>query len=366
MSGRLLLLHREQGQSPWIDNLTRTDITSGRLEGLIARGVRGLTSNPTIFQKAIQGSDAYDEQLSRELAVSPDVRRAYWELVLADIHGALDTFESLHRSSGGTDGFVSVEVDPSLARDGAATLAAARALHTRINRGHAMIKIPATIEGLPAIRTMIAEGRNVNVTLIVSLERYDAVIEAYIAGLEDRAAAGEPVSGVASVASFFISRVDTEIDTRLRVLGGAALDLCGTAAVNHAKLAYDLAMTRFSGPRWQRLADLGAAPQRPLWASTSTKNPAYPDTRYVDALIGPGTVNTLPETTLEAFDDHGTCGRTIDIDIDEARRQWARLAEVGVDVADVATVLEDEGVASFVASFDDLISSLQAKADSRS
>jgi len=365
MTGRLHLLHEQQGQSPWIDNLTRADLTSGRLEALVARGVRGLTSNPTIFQKAIQGSPAYDEQLVRELAVSPDVRRAYWELVLADIHGALDTFEPLYRNSGGSDGFVSVEVDPSLARDGTATLEAARALHSRIDRPHAMIKIPATIEGLPAVRAMIAEGRNVNVTLIFSLERYDAVIDAYIAGLEDRVAAGESVSGVASVASFFISRVDTEIDKRLRLLGGEALELCGTAAVNQAKLAFDLATTRFSGPRWSRLADLGASPQRPLWASTSTKNPAYPDTLYVDSLIGPGTVNTLPETTLEAFDDHGACGRTIDVGLEDARLQWARLADVGVDVGDVATVLESEGVASFVASFDDLISTLQTKADSR-
>lgn len=363
MSGRLIALHDELGQSPWIDNLTRNDLVSGRLSGLIRRGVRGLTSNPTIFQKAIQGSDAYDGQFAAELAVSPDIRRAYWELVIRDIHGALDLFEPLHRDSGGADGFVSVEVDPSLAHDGAGTLAAARSLHDRIDRPNVMIKIPATPEGLPAIRSMIAEGRHVNVTLIFSLERYDDVIEAHISGLEDRAASGLPVAGVASVASFFISRVDTEVDRRLEAIGGAALGLRGTAAVNQAKIAHALAVSRYSGPRWERLAALGAVPQRPLWASTSTKNPAYPDTLYVDALIGSGTVNTLPESTLEAFDDHGTCARTVDLDMERARSEWERLTDAGVDMSDVASVLEREGVSSFVASFDDLLASLRSKAD---
>lgn len=363
MSGRLVQLHEAHGQSPWLDNLSRTDLRTGRIATFIERGVRGLTSNPTIFQKAIQGSDAYDEQFARELAISPDVRRAYWELVVTDIDAALDAFEDLHGASAGTDGFVSVEVDPTLARDGAGTLSAARALHERIARPHVMIKIPATVEGLPAIRTMIAEGRNVNVTLIFGLDRYDDVIEAYIAGLEDRAAAGLPLVGIASVASFFVSRVDTEVDRRLQALGGAAVDLCGTAAVAQAQLAFDLARERFSGPRWERLAALGAATQRPLWASTSTKNPLYRDTLYVDELIGPGTVNTLPEPTLEAFDDHGRCARTVDADLDQSRIRWRRLAEVGVDMTDVATTLEAEGLASFVASFEDLIEALRQKAN---
>lgn len=362
MSGLLVRLHDEQGQSPWLDNLSRPDLESGRLAGLIARGVRGLTSNPTIFQKSIQGSDAYDSQFARELSIENDARRAYWELVVADIHGALDAFEDLHRESAGSDGFVSVEVDPSLARDGDATLSSARALHERLARPHAMIKIPATLEGLPAIRAMISEGRNVNVTLIFGLERYEAVIEAYIAGLEDRASAGLSLSGIASVASFFVSRVDTEVDKRLDRLGGAALDLRGTAAVAQAQLAFHLAQKTFSGPRWERLSALGARPQRPLWASTSTKNPDYRDTLYVDELIGPGTVNTLPEQTLEAFDDHGRCARTVDVDIESSRRRWDRLSDAGIDLADVATTLESEGLSSFVASFDDLIAALETKA----
>ena len=363
MTGLLVRLYEEQGQSPWLDNLSRPDLENGRLSGLIARGVRGLTSNPTIFQKSIQASNAYDSQFARELDLSPDVSRAYWELVVADINGALDAFEDLHHGSAGTDGFVSVEVDPSLARDGDATLVAARALHERLARPHAMIKIPATREGLPAIRAMIAEGRNVNVTLIFGLERYDEVIEAYIAGLEDRAAAGQPLSGVSSVASFFVSRVDSEVDKRLDKIGGSALDLRGTAAVSQAQLAFALATQRFSGSRWDNLASLGARPQRPLWASTSTKNPDYRDTLYVDELIGPDTVNTLPEQTLEAFDDHGRCARAVDADLAESRRRWDRLADAGVDLADVATTLETEGLASFVASFDDLIGALSTKAE---
>lgn len=362
MSGRLLRLFEEQGQSPWLDNLARNDLENGRLARFVERGVRGLTSNPTIFAKSIQGSDAYDAQFARELSRSPDVRRAYWELVVADIHGALDVFEELHGLSGGRDGFVSVEVDPSLARDTAATLAAARDLHDRLARPHAMIKIPGTLEGLPAVRTMIAEGRNVNVTLIFGLDRYEAVVDAYIAGLEDRVSAGLPVAGIASVASFFVSRVDTEIDRRLEALGGPASELCGTAAVAQAQLAFDLARQKFSGPRWERLAGAGAVPQRPLWASTSTKNPSYPDTLYVDELIGPDTVNTLPEQTLEAFDDHGRCERRVDADIETSRRNWDRLADAGIDLVDVAATLEEEGLASFVSSFEDLIAVLGDKA----
>lgn len=363
MSGRLRDLSAVHGQSPWLDNLQRSFFASGRLEGMIARGVRGLTSNPTIFQKAIQGSTDYDAQFASEVARGLSPVEAYWELVISDIHSALDCFAPLHAESGGTDGFVSVEVDPSLAHDGQATLAAARVLHERIGRPNVMIKIPATQEGLGAIRRMISEGRNVNVTLIFSLERYDAVMDAYIGGLEDRAAAGQPVAGIASVASFFISRVDNEVDRRLDAAGTApALALRGTAAVNQARLAYDLFRRRFSGPRWKALEGLGAQVQRPLWASTSTKNPAYPDTLYVDSLIGPDTVNTLPDATLEAFDDHGTPARTIDSAVDTAREQWEALAGHGVDTSQVAEQLEREGVASFIASFDELIAALEAKA----
>lgn len=363
MSDYLEKLSSEHGQSPWLDNLQRGYLTTGNLASLIQRGVRGLTSNPTIFQKAIQGSADYDEQFRSEIKKGSSARDAYWELVLQDIHGALDLFADLYSQSKGSDGFVSVEVDPSLAHDTAGTLSAARLLHERISRPNVMIKIPATQSGLPAIREMIAEGRNVNVTLIFSLSRYQDVMDAYIDGLEQRMASGSPVSNIASVASFFISRVDNEIDKRLDSLGTpAALALRGTAAVNQARLAYASFQKTFSGPRWEALAKAGAAVQRPLWASTSTKNPAYSDTMYVDQLIGPNTVNTLPDATLEAFADHGTLARTIDYNIGVSRRQWAELAMNAIDVDEVAAKLEAEGVASFIKSFDELISVLEDKA----
>ena len=363
MSDSLTKLSSEHGQSPWLDNLQRGYLTSGNLASLVERGVRGLTSNPTIFQKAIQGSSDYDEQFRSEIQKGSSAREAYWELVLQDIHGALDVFASLYSQTKGSDGFVCVEVDPSLAHDTAGTLSAARLLHERIARPNVMIKIPATQAGLPAIREMIAEGRNVNVTLIFSLSRYQDVMDAYIDGLEQRLASGSPVSNIASVASFFISRVDNEIDKRLDALGTpAALALRGTAAVNQARLAYAAFQKTFSGPRWEALAKAGASVQRPLWASTSTKNPAYPDTMYVDQLIGPDTVNTLPDATLEAFADHGTLARTIDQNLGVSRRQWAELAMNAIDVDEVAAQLEAEGVASFIKSFDELIGVLEDKA----
>ena len=363
MTDVLKRLSSEHGQSPWLDNLQRGYLTSGNLASLVERGVRGLTSNPTIFQKAIQGSSDYDEQFRSEIQKGSSAREAYWELVLQDIHGALDVFANLYSKSNGSDGFVSVEVDPSLAHDTAGTLSAARLLHERISRPNVMIKIPATQAGLPAIREMIAEGRNVNVTLIFSLSRYQDVMDAYIDGLEQRMASGSPVSNIASVASFFISRVDNEIDKRLDALGTPpTLALRGTAAVNQARLAYAAFQKTFSGPRWDALAKAGAAVQRPLWASTSTKNPAYPDTLYVDQLIGPDTVNTLPDATLEAFADHGTLARTIDQNIGVSRRQWAELAMNAIDVDEVAAQLEAEGVASFIKSFDELIGVLEDKA----
>ena len=363
MSDSLKRLSSEHGQSPWLDNLQRGYLTSGALAALVERGVRGLTSNPTIFQKAIQGSADYDEQFLREIQKGSTARDAYWELVLQDIHGALDVFSDLYEHSNGADGFVSVEVDPSLAHDTTGTLSAARLLHERISRPNVMIKIPATQQGLPAIREMIAEGRNVNVTLIFSLSRYQDVMDAYIDGLEQRMASGAPVSNIASVASFFISRVDNEIDKRLDALGTpSALALRGTAAINQARLAYAAFQKTFSGPRWDALAKAGASVQRPLWASTSTKNPTYPDTMYVDQLIGPDTVNTLPDSTLEAFADHGTVAKTIDVDLGISRRQWAELAMNAIDVDEVAAQLEAEGVASFIKSFDELIGVLEDKA----
>lgn len=361
---RLIRLYDEFGQSPWLDNLTRGHLHDGSLDALIGRGVRGLTSNPTIFQKAIGGSAAYDEQFRALVADGRSLEDVYWALVVEDIHGALDAFAPLYSDSSGADGFVSVEVDPGLAHDGPRTEVAARGLHQRIDRPNLMVKIPATREGLPAIQQMIAEGRSVNVTLIFGLERYQRVMDAYLAGLEEYVAQpdAEPAR-VASVASFFISRVDTEIDRRLTEIGSPeALALCGTAAVAQARLAYRQFLTTFHGPRWDALAARGARVQRPLWASTSTKNPAYRDTLYVDELIGPLTVNTLPDATLEAFADHGALDRRIDADLDEAMRIWDALAAVGVDLDDVAAVLEQQGVAAFQQSFDELMEALRDKA----
>lgn len=363
MTNPLRRLSSEFGQSPWLDNLRRGWITGGQLAALRDRGVRGLTSNPTIFQKAIQGSSDYDAQFESLARKQTEPIDAYWQMVLSDIDAALDVFEPVYNESRGGDGFVSVEVDPSLAHDGAGTLAAARDLHQRIARPNVMIKIPATTEGLPAIRTMIAEGRSVNVTLIFSLERYAEVLDAYIGGLEDRLAAGiHDLSSIASVGSFFISRVDTEVDRRLESVGTPdALALRGEAAIAQARLAYALFREKHEGARFRRVAIYGARAQRPLWASTSTKNPAYRDTLYVDELIGPDTVNTLPDNTLEAFDDHGRLSRTIDVDVRRSRQVWSDLASVGIDLADVAAQLEREGVSSFQKSFDELITALTAK-----
>jgi transaldolase len=361
---RLVRLHTEFGQSPWLDNLKRGYITGGQLSRLMATGIRGLTSNPTIFQKAIQGSVDYDDQFRQLAATNQPVIDNYWAMVLADINSALDVFAPLYHHSHGGDGFVSVEVDPGLAHDGPGTEVAARALHVQIDRPNLMVKIPGTAEGIPAIRQMIAEGRSINVTLIFSLDRYQDVLEAYISGLEQYSrVAGADLSQVASVASFFISRVDTEIDRRLDALGSPeALALRGKGAVAQGKLAYGLFQQAFSGRRWEALAARGAVVQRPLWASTSTKNPAYRDTLYVDELIGPHTVNTLPDATIEAFADHGILARRVDADVDEAAAAWSGLTDVGIDLGDVASTLEREGVSSFQKSFDELLDALSAKA----
>ena len=331
----------------------------------VDRGVRGLTSNPSIFQKAIQGSNDYDDQFGELVRSGASIDDDYWSLVIQDIHGACDVFERVYDESDGVDGYVSVEVAPNLAHDSAGTEAAARDLHERINRRNLMVKIPGTAEGLAPIEHMIAEGRSINVTLIFSLERYSEVMEAYISGLERQVAERSHVdlSKVASVASFFISRVDTEVDRRLEAIGtDEALALHGKAAVAQGKLAYQQFVETFRGQRWDALAARGARVQRPLWASTSTKNPDFPDTLYVDELIGPHTVNTLPDSTLEAFADHGTLARRVDADVDEARAVWAALDAVGVDMSDVAAQLEREGVASFEKAFDELIAALETKA----
>jgi transaldolase len=358
------------GQSPWIDNLKRTWLTGGHLDELIGQGVRGLTSNPTIMAKAIEEGDGYDEQFEAAWREHGNVLDAYWDLVVTDVTGALGRFRPLYDESGGGDGFVSIEVAPSLARDTAGTIEAARHLHERIDLPNTLVKIPATEEGLPAIRQMIAEGRSINVTLIFSLERYDAVMEAYLSGLDELVASGGDPSRVASVASFFVSRVDTETDRRLDAIAAeapgspraeAALELRGKAAVAQAQVAYEQFLARFGGERYARLAELGARRQRPLWASTSTKNPAYPDLLYVETLIGPDTVNTMPEQTVDAFLDHGHVAETVS-DPAAAHRVLDGLAEVGVDLADVARTLEAEGVTAFEKSFDDVAGRLENKA----
>jgi transaldolase len=306
-------------------------LRDGTLGRLVAEGIRGVTANPTIFARAIEGSDAYDEQFAALIAQGRPVTDVYWDLVVDDIIDALGVLRPTFDSSAGTDGFVSVEVAPELARDTDAT-------------------------------ATVAEGRSINITLIFSVARYAEVINAYLSGLETLAEGGGDLALVHSVASFFVSRVDTEVDRRLDAIGTSdALALRGQAAVAQAKLAYRLFRDRFAGERWQRLAARGAQVQRPLWASTSTKNPSYPDTLYVDSLIGPDTVNTLPEATMAAFEDHGTIARTIDGGVDHAGAVMDRLAEVGVDMDDVGRTLEDQGVASFHQSFAHVLQALETK-----
>lgn len=353
-------LYRSGGQSPWLDNLRRDWIRDGELAAWVARGVRGVTSNPSIFQKAMTGQAVYDDQFRQLVAEGRTVEDCYWQMVVTDITESLAVLKPVFDESQGVDGFVSVEVAPSLARDTEGTLAAARHLHELIDAPNLYVKIPGTAEGLPAIQAVIADGKSVNVTLLFSVSRYDEVIEAYLAGLE---ACEGPLEGVSSVASFFVSRVDSEIDKRLDAIGTAeALALKGKAAVANAQLAYELFLSRFSGPRWEALAARGARVQRPLWASTSTKDPSYPDTLYVDTLIAPDTVNTMPEATLEAFEARGTVARTADADLPGAKAVLEQLSGLGIDLDEVTRQLEVEGVASFEKSFDDLLASLQGKA----
>ena len=358
--GKLTELHDAADQSPWLDNLKRGYLTSGELQQWVDRGVRGITSNPTIFQKAISAGSDYDDEFRSLIGAGQSVEDSYWQLVTHDIEAALAILRPTYDASDGVDGFVSVEVGPAAANDTEETMRQARHLNELIAEPNLYVKIPGTAAGLPAIQQMIAEKRSINVTLLFSLSRYAEVIEAYLAGLE--AAEGD-LAAVSSVASFFVSRVDAEVDRRLEVIGtDDALALRGKAAVANAQLAYELFTEAFAGPRWDALVARGAKVQRPLWASTSTKNPDYPDTLYVDTLIGPHTVNTMPDATLDAFDDHGTVARTVDADLPGAKATMAALKAVGVDIDDVTRVLEDEGVASFTKSFDELLDSLQAKA----
>jgi transaldolase len=364
-------LYEQGGQSPWVDDLRRGYLNDGGLQRLVDSGIRGVTSNPTIMAKAIDSGSDYDDQFSALIAGGSTVESAYWDLVLQDIKGALRILRPVYDSCDGTDGFVSVEVAPALAHDTDGTITAARGLHERVHEPNLFVKIPATEEGVPAIATMISEGKSINVTLIFSLDRYDDVIEAYISGLEKWVDGGGDPTHVASVASFFVSRVDTEIDRRLdRIaadhngspLATRALEVRGKAAVAQAQVAYAHFTKAFTSDRFAALRALGARVQRPLWASTSTKNPAYPDLLYVENLIGPETVNTMPEPTIAAFIDHGRIARTVDADLASALGVLDELATIGVDLEDVTNQLESEAVASFAKSFDEVGGSLAAKA----
>ncbi|MHB8289844.1 MAG: transaldolase [Acidimicrobiales bacterium] len=379
---RLHDLHSLAGQSPWIDNIRRDYLSGGKLAALVDEGVRGVTSNPTIFAKAIESDNAYDDQLG-DLRRDHSIEECYWNLVSDDIRGALKILRSVYDASDRTDGFVSIEVSPTLAYDTAATIESARELHASINEPNLLVKIPATLQGVDAVRQMISEGKSINVTLIFSLDRYSQVLDAYMAGLEALLASGQDdLSDVASVASFFVSRVDTEVDARINAIARRGHDssaplrttplvrqedlaaLLGTAALAQAKLAYRLFVESLTTDRWQLLASHGARPQRPLWASTSTKNPAYSDLMYVENLIAPDTVNTMPDATLEAFLEHGVIMRTADLEVDAAQEAIDALGNVGIDLEDVSAVLEREGVEAFRKSFDEVLACLDAKASS--
>lgn len=374
-------LHRLSalGQSVWVDFLSRESIRGGHLQELIdGDAVVGATSNPSIFQKAMSAGEAYDEQLRELGAEGLDPRETFWRLAERDIKDACDLFRPIWEGGLGRDGYVSLEVAPDLAYDTLATFEEAMRIHETVDRSNLMVKIPATKPGLAAIEDVVAKGRSINVTLIFSLRRYAEVAESYIRGIERLVAAGGDPRTVASVASFFVSRIDTEADRRLDELaegmgagagagaasagGGGALDhLKGRLAVANAKLAYEHYRATFRGPRWEFLAAKGATPQRVLWASTSTKNPAYPDTIYVEELIGPDTVNTMPEETIRAYQDHGGPQPRLRAGLAEAHRLLEELAGVGVDYEDLTDTLEREGVQKFSDAFEELIAALAEK-----
>jgi transaldolase len=336
----------EAGVSIWLDDLSRQRITSGNLADLIThRHVVGVTSNPTIFSHALEHAEDYDEQVRALAARGASVEETVREITVADVQLACDVFSGTWETTAGLDGRVSLEVDPRLAHDCDATLAQAAELWKTVDRPNLMIKIPATTEGLPAITGALADGISINVTLVFSVQRYRAVMAAFFAGLEQASANGHDLSSIVSVASFFVSRVDTEVDKRLEAIGTeAALALRGQAAVANARLAYAAYQQEFATPRWARLQDAGARPQRPLWASTGVKNPAYPDTKYVTELVVPGVVNTMPENTMLAFADHGeVLGDQVSGTARQAQRVFDELAGVGIDVDDVFAVLEREG-----------------------
>jgi len=349
------------GQSVWSDYLSRDLLHSGRLAQMMDEdAVTGVTSNPTIFQKAISQGSAYDDQMRDLLEHEEDPKEIFVALAGRDIGEACDLMRKVWDEGKGLRGYVSMEVDPTLAADTEGTIAEARRFHGLIDKANLYVKIPATKEGLPAIEEMIASGKSINVTLIFSLERHREVMEAYIRGIERLVEAGGDPSGVASVASFFVSRVDTEADKRLDAIGGHD-ELKGRLAVANAKLAYQNWKEVFAGERWEALEAKGASKQWCLWASTSTKNPAYRDVLYVEELIGPDTVNTMPEETIEAFQDHGEIVVTLEQGLDEAKQLFADLAAAGVDVDDVTRLLEEEGVQKFSDSFTELLDGIRSK-----
>jgi transaldolase len=357
------------GQSIWLDYIRRQMIDSGELKRLIEDdGLKGVTSNPAIFQKAIAGSTDYDEAIRTLALAGKSIEEIYQVLTVEDVQQAADLFRPVYDRAGGRDGFISLEVNPHLAQDTEGTIKEARHLWQVLGRPNVLIKVPATKEGLPAIRELIREGINVNVTLLFGLPRYREVAEAYIAGLEARAAQGRPLNPVASVASFFLSRIDVLLDPRLEKLAAAggpqaqgARDLIGEAAIASAKVAYTIYREIVGGERFKKLAAQGARPQRLLWASTSTKNPAYPDVKYVEPLIGGNTVNTLPPETLNAYRDHGDPADRLTEEVDRAASNLRRLAELGIDLDQATQQLEDEGVEKFNQPFDSLMATLADK-----
>ncbi|MGH2561397.1 MAG: transaldolase, partial [Thermomicrobiales bacterium] len=361
----------EHGQSVWQDDISRDMLSSGFLQRQVDEvGIRGVTSNPTIFEKAISGGDAYDDQIVGFLGNGKTADEIFEAIAVADVRDACDVLRPVFDDSNGADGFVSIEVSPDAARNPTETRGQVRRLWDSVNRPNLMVKIPGTVEAELVIEEMLREGKNINITLLFSIHHYEKVALAYVSALENRLAAGEPVDNMASVASFFVSRVDTLVDKKLQAIIDETNDpaqhariseLLGKVAIANAKLAYARFLDIFGGARFAPLRAAGAKVQRPLWASTGTKNPAYSDVLYVESLVGPDTVNTMPRATIKAFLDHGTVRSTLEEEVDVARQIMKDLATAGIDIDQITGQLEDEGIASFVKSFEELLNGVEAK-----